>query len=93
MLPSPFAHFKPFPPCAICRAQHNAAIYLTGLAFDVAGSSAMSLLAGFALPWSLLGIICLAQRLSPISLQGRCPTPSRSWYSARSRSPRRSARR
>jgi MFS family permease len=32
---------------------------------------AAALLAGFALPWSLLGIICLGQRLSPISLQGR----------------------
>jgi MFS family permease len=30
-----------------------------------------ALLAGFALPWSLLGIVCLGQRLSPLSLQGR----------------------
>jgi hypothetical protein len=32
---------------------------------------AAALLAGFALPWSLLGIVCLGQRLSPLSLQGR----------------------
>jgi len=32
---------------------------------------AAALLAGFALPWSLLGIVCLGQRLSAISLQGR----------------------
>jgi hypothetical protein len=30
-----------------------------------------ALLAGFALPWSLLGIVTLSQRLSPLGLQGR----------------------
>jgi hypothetical protein len=34
-------------------------------------SCPVQIISGFAVPWSLLGIVCLGQRLSAISLQGR----------------------